>query len=63
MSQTAFWDKLQEAGLGKKKKKKDRRENMAEREEREDPLALRRLFNYSNGRCPSALVLSAWFEY
>lgn len=27
------------------------------------PLALRSLFNYSNGRCPSALVLSTWFEY
>lgn len=30
---------------------------------REDPVALQSLFNYSDGRCPSALVLSAWFEY
>lgn len=30
---------------------------------REDPVALQSLFNYSDGRCPSALVLCAWFEY
>lgn len=45
-------------------KKKTRKGKYGERKkEREDPLALRSLFNYSNGRCPSALVLSAWFEY
>lgn len=63
-----FLGQTSRSWVKKPRKKKEKRWKgkiwWGEREgEGEDPLALQSLFNYSNGRCPSALVLSTWFEY